>query len=419
MPARTPSAFLYLLLALWSAQSLGAVPPEWEAGREAWAKGDYAAALALFEQARDAGLDTAAVHYNIGVSEFRLGRFEAARASFADLASRFPAMAALAEYNLGLVARRLGDVPAAARHFLDAYRLAGDDRTLRILASRRLAELDVEAPPGAGWNGAAGFRAGYDDNVALRDEAGLPAGSSPGSPAFDLFGTVSSPSPGARGFLFEGTGYLVRYSDASEFDQTEFAAAAWYRQRGKAWRWRTGVRASTGFLGGERFDRKLGVDASASRVLGERGRAEIALRYDDVSAIGAGFAGIRGDRVQAETRYTWTSGGHRIAAEYRFETNDRADPGVSADRHGFGVDYRYRANSGLGYETGIAYRSSRYAYLATPREENLVRFRAALTWRPSHNWLLLLEATAASNSSDDPVYEYRRNVVTLGAMCLF
>jgi hypothetical protein len=419
MPARMPSAILHLLLALWSAQTFGATPPEWEAGREAWARGDYAAALALFEQARDAGLDTAAVHYNIGVSEFRLGRFEAARASFADLASRFPAMAALAEYNLGLVARRLGDTPAATRHFLDAYRLADDDTTLRILASRRLAELDLEAPPGAGWNGAAGFRAGYDDNVALRDEAGLPAGSSPGSPAFDLFGTISSPSPGARGFLVEAMGYLVRYSDASEFDQTELAAGAWYRRRGDAWRWRAGVRGSTGFLGGERFDRKLGVEASASRALGARGRAEVSLRYDDVSATGTGFAGIRGDRLQAEARYTWTSGGHRLAAEYRFETNDRAQPGVSPDRHGFGVDYRYRASSGLGYETGIAYRSSSYDDLAMPREENLVGFRAALTWRPSRDWLLLLEAAASSNSSDDPVYEYRRNVVTLGAMRLF
>ena len=60
----------------------GANADDWTDGNDAFARGDFAAALAYFEAARDAGMSGPAVHYNIAVCEYRLERWTAAEASF-------------------------------------------------------------------------------------------------------------------------------------------------------------------------------------------------------------------------------------------------------------------------------------------------------------------------------------------------
>lgn len=177
-----------LLPLLVLAGALYAAPADdWESGTRAFESGDYASALLFFEAARDSGLDAAAVHYNIAVSQFKLQRYEAAWRTFALIADRYPPMRGLAEYNLGLVARRLGDTAEARVHFLRAYEVSPDNRTIRVLASRRLRESEPDVGTASRWTGAIGVRAGNDDNVALRDETVLPAGTAGESPMADLF----------------------------------------------------------------------------------------------------------------------------------------------------------------------------------------------------------------------------------------
>ena len=116
----------------------------WQLGKQAFAGADYSAALDYFESARDTGQAGPAVHYNIGVCQYKLARYRDSEVTFSLIARQFPRMRGLAEYNLGLVDLKLGDTSAAEQHFLSAYELSADDETLRALSSNMLFRTDVE-----------------------------------------------------------------------------------------------------------------------------------------------------------------------------------------------------------------------------------------------------------------------------------
>ena len=411
-------AVLAILVAL-AGTAAATTTEDWSAGKQAFQAGDYESALLFFMTARDAGLEGPAVHYNIGVSQYKLGHYSAAQQKFALIARRYPKMRGLAEYNLGLTANRMGERANARAHFLKAFELSPDDRKLRILASRRLRELEPEVRTAARWSGAFGVRIGNDDNVALLDEAGLPAGTTTDSPMTDVFASFSGPWNGRSGLRLEGSAYLVKYVDAGEFDQSEIRGGVFYEWRPTNWRLQIGVQASTGTIGGDAFDRKTGARVRAVRYLNRNSAIDLRYNYDDVTEADSIFAGLAGTRQQFDARYRWYRDAHRFQLRYRLQMNDRFDPGVSPDRNRFGMDYRYQPEQGFGFEAGISLRNSDYKDLATPREEDLTTFRGALTYMFRDNWLVLLEYRNASNNSTDETFSYDRSQFTLGALRYF
>lgn len=419
MYRRLRAQWLSLPLIALAGAAHPATTDDWAAGQQAFQARDYAAALLHFQQARAAGVDGPAVHYNIAVSQFKLERYEAAAQTFALIARRFPQMRGLAEYNLGLVARRLGNTADARTHFLRAYELSPGNRKLRVLSSRRLREIEPEIRTASRWTGAIGVRAAHDDNVALRDEAGLPVGTTAESPMLDLFAMVRGPWDGRSGFGLDGSAYLVRYVDAEEFDQSNVRGGVFYDWRLDGWRIQAGVHVSAGTLGGDAFDRKAGVDASATRYLGNG--ASVALEYvhDEVSDADSRFAGIAGTRHQLDARYRWHRDGHSLRVRAGFETNDRDDPGVTADRSRAGVRYDYRRETGLGFGAGVELRSSDYDELPEPRDEDLLTLSTGLTYTLATDWQFQLEFRHSDNDSTDETFSYDRTQLTLGALKLF
>lgn len=392
---------------------------DWSAGLNSFASDDYATALKYFESAQDAGLDSAAVHYNIAVCQFKLGRYVRARNEFQLIADRYPKMRGLAEYNLGLVARRRNDPTTATDHFIKAYRLSPDNETLRIMSSSRLRELEPELRRASRWTGTLGVRAGFDDNVALRDETGLPSTLTTESPMLDFFASITGPFDGASGIRVDAGIYAIRNFDADEFDQTEIFGGVMYDWRPGDWRLQFGTRLSTGTLGGDAFDRKVGVNLRVIRYLGGNASFNLGYRYDDVQEASSIFAGIAGSRQQIQAIYRWYSDAHRFMLRVHQEANGRIDPGVSPDRTGFGAQYRYLPETGWGYEGGIEFRSSDYDDLAVSRSEDLFTINAAVTRTFARDWRLLLGYHHSNNDSSDPIFSYDRNQITVGAMKIF
>ena len=411
--------FLIVLWAFLLSQHCLADATDWANGTIAFQKRDYQSALRFFENAKQDGQDGPAVHYNVAVCNFKLGRYESSAAGFQLIADRYPRMRGLAEYNLGLVAQRRKDSEAAVDHFLDAYRFSPDDRKLRILASNRLRELEPELRTASKWTGALGMRAGFDDNVALRDETGLPSALTTASPVADLFASIKGPYNGKSGFRVLGSLYVIKNFDADEFDQSEFYGGVMYDWRPGEWRLQLGLHGSAGALGGDSFDRKAGGNFQAIRYLNRNSEFGLSYVYDDVQKANALFAGIAGSRQQLQARYRWYSGERRFALRYRQEENDRLDPQVSPQRKTLSADYGFRPDTGWGYEGGFKYRSSRFDAMAVPRDEDLLTVNVAVTRSIAQNWLLLIDYQYSNNDSSDPVFSYDRNVITVGAMKLF
>ncbi len=394
-------------------------PDDWSAGNQAYVEGNYELALQFFATAKNDGLDGPAVHYNLAVCNFKLGRYEESSALFQDIATKYPEMRGLAEYNLGLIARRQNDSESAIGHFLMAYRLSPSEPKLRILASSRLREMEPELRLPSEWTGAFSFRAGFDDNVALRDETGISPTSAAESPLVDFFASIKGPYYGSSGFRINGSIYAVRNFDASEFDQTEIFGGAMYDWRPGDWQLKIGLHASTGSLGGDNFDRKIGGDFTAIRYLDRFSEIGVTYVYDDIEAEDVSFDGITGSRQQFQARYRWYSKPRQFDVRLQQEVNDRLNASVSPQRKSISVKYGYQFDSGWGYEGRFTYRSSRFDEMVIPRDEDLLILSGAVTRSFGDSWLMLLEYQHANNGSSDPTYSYDRNVFSVGAIRSF
>jgi len=413
---KLPALLAALLLVLLTGGAAANSSTDWESGGAAFASGQYDAALSYFEAARDSGLGGPAVHYNIAVCQYSLGDYVAARETFQLIARRFPTMQGLAEYNVGLSERRLGNLNAAQRHFVSAYRHSGDEK-IKALAVSQLTELEREQRPA--WYGLVGVQVGHDDNVALRDSLGLPAGVSADSPLADLFATLRGPLAGVGGLELDSSLYAVTYPDADEYDQVEIRIGALYTFDRGDWRLRGGIYGAAGTLAGSSFNREVNLDLRSIRYLGEDATFELRLRRDEISSAKALFDGIEGSRSRLELGYRWHSVDQILAVRLGVEENDRLDAGVSPSRQQIRADHSYQISDSWGLESAAAYRSSDYDDVTLPRTEDLLSLAVGVVYVTGSNWRFSGRYQYSTNDSTDPTYSYDRNQLTVGFQRLF
>jgi len=99
----------------------------------------YWAALLRYEQAAEAGMDTALLHYNTGVAHYKAGQHIRARESL-QKATRSSSLRQLAHYNLGLNAYAAGDNDEALQWFRYA-RDQGTSEEISALARTAIARI--------------------------------------------------------------------------------------------------------------------------------------------------------------------------------------------------------------------------------------------------------------------------------------
>jgi tetratricopeptide (TPR) repeat protein len=420
MVLRQLSALAALLLYFALAPlAVAGVSEDWASGEQAFESGDYESALLYFEMARDAGLAGVAIQYNIAVCQFKLSRYEDARTTFQYIADNYPQMRGLAEYNLGLVERRLGNTRESQEHFIRAWELSPEDEKIRALAVSMLDDAEPVARDRKNWYGSFGLRAGHDDNVALRDSLGLPAGVTAESPMADLFVALRGAPAGFGGFMLDASAYAVAYPDADDFDQSEIRLGGLYVWRPGNWRLEGGAHFVYGTLGGSGFEREIALSARAVRYLSDEAALDFKYRYDDIVEDDPLYAGIAGTRQRIDLRYRWYRGNHTVILRLGAENNDRLDAGVSPSRSRLQADYRYQPGHGWGFEAGAGFRNSDYDDQETPRTEDLTSISAAITRTVADVWLFALQYLYSENDSSDPVFSYDRNVITLGVLRTF
>ena len=407
------------ILLLFGQLVLASPDDSWLLGTQAYEQGDFAGALQHFEGARESSQSGPAVHYNIGVCEYKLGRYIDARETFAALGSRYPKMRPLTEYNLGLVDWKLNETAAARRHFRAAYSLSEDNDKVRILSLNMLRQTKSAATASQAWIGSFVIRAGYDDNVVLRDDLGLPAGVTTDSPIVDLFGSLQGPYKGKNGIRLDTSAYVIRYLDSDDFDQSVFRLGAIYDWRGRGWNTQLGLHAEYGTLGGDGFNETGSASFRVSRKLSPSTSIALRYQYDDVTAVDAVFSGIDGSKQKIDARYRWFTDELSLVLAYQIETNDRNDPSVSPQRNRIIVQYRSSPASGWGFNIGGEYRSSKFDERVPTRTENLTTLRAALTRTLPSEWLLLAQYQYSKNDSTDATFSYHRNLITLGLLKIF
>jgi hypothetical protein len=390
------------------------------AGTAAFEQGDYPRALRLFEQARAQGADSAALRYNIGVCQYRVGDFAQADVTFGELAARYPEFAALADYNRGLALLALQRRDDAVVAFTRA-RDKGDER-LMALAQSALDELGFNnvTPAARRWSGYFSAAAGHDDNVALIDELGLPANIKAASPLTEFVGYARREAMGRVPVRIDFSGYVVRYADSAVFDQNAFRVdASFLWKAGDDWQLEAGPYLSSSTLDGDGFERALGAQVRAFRNIGSRLMFDARFIYDDIDSPTARFDFVSGHRERLRLGLEHSNADTRLRVSYEHESQNRADPGVSPDRDRLAFSASRRVGGRWAVDGLLAYRSSRYGALAVPRRERLLEFAAEARRELRAGWLLNIDYRLADDSSNVALFGYTSHRVTAGVSRTF
>ena len=385
------------------------------AASAAFEDSDYLQALSLFEDARDAGIQGPSVHYNIGVCHYRLGDYARAETAFRTVADGYPAMRGLALYNLGLVRWRQDRDDEAAQLFSQARDDSGDQKVTQ-LAAAMLGRMrpTTQNTLSRRWRSMADINIGYDENVALIDEASLPAGQSVDSAFIELFGAISGRLTNIPDFRFDGSAYAVRYADASEFDQVALRLGGVYQWTAADWYIEAGPHLNRSTLDGDGFEQRLGADLRLWRALSSSTSLSIRFSHHEIDNVDSQFAFIGGSRDQLGVSWDRRARSSRLTLGYDLELNDRDNASVSPTRNRVWVRYRYSASPQWTADVQLALRSSSYDDLAVTRNEDLADLSLNYIRHLSDGWQLSGRYRWSDNDSNANLFAYSRNRLTIG-----
>jgi len=399
---------------------------EFARGVTAFRDGDFEAAERFFGQAREAGLDTAALYFNLGSTLYKLGRYAEAQQAFA-LCAHDPAWTALCRYNIGLTLWQQGDRAAAAGHFSWAWRQT-EDRKIAALSLAMLQRVD----PMARWvpRSQVGISLGYDSNVVLYDQA-LSASSSGKSDLYTELVASAGAHLGSGNIapLWQVSLYDLRYFDLTDYSISQFQLGMDFPWRLGSWTSAAGGQWRYLWLDGNAFQ-QIGTLRAFSEYSFSRDTAvQVNVRYEQIDSLDNNYLYLEGQRLEAGTWMTQPVARGWISYGLTYDHNNRNDLNTGTDFYSYSPD-RYalwwRGSWPLGsrwrLEPSVRYRTSRYADddrhggITQVREDKEWLAGFLVRWRLTGTWRLTGEYIYTSSRSNYSEFSYTRHQVQLGVL---
>jgi hypothetical protein len=216
-------------------------------------------------------------------------------------------------------------------------------------------------------------------------------------------GSLSEP------WRFDTSLAYLDYSDLDEFDQLSLQAGARYRTSWSAWAGDFFGQVGYQTLDGAGFESRFMMGLRANHDLSSQWRVRAQYRFSDVDGMNA-FSGITGQEHEASVRLGRSGQPWDIAVEYRFETSDNDDRGLSATRQQLAFDASRNLSDKWSLSLEATLRHSRYD-LAENGKEQLVDVAIALARTLSERWRLVLRYDYTHNDADRADFRYERNRV--------
>lgn len=412
-------AVLALMLLALPAPGGAATAPEdlFRQGVAASREGELEEAIRYFEAAREQGLDTGALHYNLGVTYYLAGRLADAEAAF-QRAADSDAMVAPALYQLGRLARERGDTQRAQGFF---RRSASAARTQALAERARMAwrELATVIPPSFVYFSGGG---GYDSNLSLTpDDAG---GVSEESGLFvEGLALIRRPFSGPN--YLRGSVYAQEFTDESDFDLISLRGGIGrVGPLADDWRWDAYGDGRHRRFGGDTLDNALllgvGLETRVRgwwlnadyRFEGTRGGSdfefldgishELELRLDQAGRVGWRLSASGGttdsdDRDTGDDFFSFSYDEFQLEAEYAWLVRSRT-------RLILGGDWRHRRYDGNEVRDGT---------VLDEREDDRFGVGVAAAHRFTERWRGELSARLEERDSNVAEFDYQREVIRL------
>lgn len=406
---------------------------DFRSGISAFRDGDIDRARLLLERAREAGLESSSLLYNLGVIYYRLELFEQAEASFTELLDT--PHAPLARYNLGLVLQSKGDQEGARAWFAQAADDSSPDE-VQTLAQQQLAsdssrnssarpETDTGSTRMVGFLSTA---AGFDNNIAgapgdaITEESGVFG---------DLLasGRVYLNQSGGNAWRLDAVAYTRQYPGNADFDNAYFSGGAAWQQSLEAASLVSGITVSGFWYGADLLEQQVQLDTTYERpgcfwpdVL----RADCRLRVFAAKIQGGpDFSAYDGESYGGELNIEKNTERWNLESSYRLGIDRRRDLetdteffSLSPTRHTLSVSAERKVTSQLGVGVKQTVRLSRYDDPHRLAENGEIgtgtrddeQFRTLLFggYQLDRRWRLGIEAGWVENQSSLDRYGYDR-----------
>lgn len=415
----TMVTMLALLLMAPGAAAAAGARDVFERGVEAAQEDNYRQAIEHFEAARRGGLDTGALHYNLGVAHYRVGEPAAAAAGFRH-AIDSGSMVAPAYYQLGRIARERGDREQARAHLRSAAREATTDG-LRQRARNALAALDTPASaPDYVYLALGG---GHDSNIAL-----TPSNASGGSAESDQFldAVLVGRLPISDRTYLRGSVYIQRFLDQDDSDLTTFRGGVGRVGRlGGDWRWDAWIDGRHQRYGGEAFENAALGGGQLQRPLSADWSLEFDYRLKLVrGASGFGFLDGVQNRLDVSLDERGRTGWDLSAG---IGVSDRDDRATADDFFSFSYS-EFRAAAGHTFDLGTSHHLTfsgdwrrrdydgqeiRNAEALGAREDDLIGLGAALDRQLGPDWSARASVRVEERDSTLNEFDYDRELIRL------
>ena len=398
---------IYCLAILVSPAVMAETRTDFDEGIAAFEKGDHHSAINYFRKAESAGLDSSALHFNLGVCYYKTRQFAQAEKQFI-LTATDKRMAQLAHYNLGLTALRLGETAQAITWFrLSAA--AEQDAKLTALAKYQLHKFDA-APQDTAAQLIAGATIGYghDDNVTL---IAVDAPSHQTDNYLEALLYLNAPL--TNQVVFNGYAYLQDYRRINSADFNQFSANFGYESIWGEWRLLPEAGLEKSNLGGNPYQSSLDLKFSARRKLADDSHVLIRLRYSDINSDNSLYDYLQGSRLQARAEYRQPTGFGKLRLRYELETNHRqnsASGNYSPTRHDIRLRLEQTAGMNWQFREELQYRQSHYGEAAGVVRKDDRKFMAMQATRKLTESLSLgLKYNHVKNDSTIATDTYSRN----------
>jgi tetratricopeptide (TPR) repeat protein len=406
-------------------------------GVEAFRNARYEQALNHFMAARSAGMETATLHYNLGSTYYRLGRFEDAMAQF-DVLSDHATWRELAYYNMGLVEEQRRREGAALDHYRRAFDLAQLPQ-VKALAAARIESLSAASSTATdqSWAGLLSFGGGHDDNVLLADNQSTSGTSNESDQFLEMQAFASRYVHGGfeNGWRLDLGGSYRTYSELNDYDFGSAHARLQHSRLLTHWFLETGGRIEAQKTGSQYLATVGTFSLQGMRATGPmvvRLRGEISYY-----APGSAYAFIGGWQGRSGIEVSRRSENARVRFGYEVEANNRKDNSTASEftsysplRSRFYVAVRRNFGSRFQMDARVDYGMSRYVDpnvqldagsvpTSAKRKDDRLGGALRLTLQPGTRWKWFADYQFVDNDSNFGHYAYRSGQGSLGVEMTF
>lgn len=406
-------------------------------GIKASTSGDYTAALKSFKKAKQAGMNTHALKYNLAVSYYKLQQYETARIIFTELTD-VATFEQIAYFNLGLIANKQKDEATAIRWFQRAHRDLSSEkvRTLAAVALKRLGVSTKKSQKSnQEWKGWVSSSLAHVDNVTLINND-LDGATNESDSSVSLWATAGRWLKGntKSGVRMKLNARTNNFSKMNDFDESAFGVRVLRYDRLGSWKVRMGGSWDEIYFGGSEYQRVVSADVRGRMPLSQNNQLQLRYKLSRIQATDAVFDYLDGWRQQFRVGIQQRHEAGKTRYYYQLELNDREDrvgtvdpfTSYSPTRHTVRLTNWWDLANQWRVRLGVRFRYSDYnddnilaGNVSESREDSQARIQARISRAVGKEWEVGAKVVAATNDSTVDRKSYDTSTVAVGVVWSF